>query len=226
MNLKHIVLLLLFTSYLSFSQHFEFELDYKATYLIPKSNDTINIMVGENGKYLYTDSEKVAEGLRSSFRRFGSLDSKLESSAQLLLNMSTNFMLMKMKMGENTVWGHVNLTTFMSRGAKNSSELKVRLVAKPTNEFVTVNNKEFRLYNVAPTNKPDDIVAMAFDESYNLDYNAYFNKLISAAAGDVIEVDIPNGVLVYARKEQELLRLITLKKEKRKGKLNLDLTFE
>jgi hypothetical protein len=211
-----------------FSQNFNFSLDYEVSYFLPKSNDTINIKVGNEGQYLYTDSKKVAESFKSSFRRFGSRDKDAMTTAKLFIDMSTSFMLMQMTIDDNIIWGHVDLTTFMNRGRPIDAPEEMTLVKKATTEIVQVNGKEFRVYEIAPNNKPDDVLYAAFDDSYDLNYNKHFEKLVSGAAGGMFKIDIPNGVLVYARdkKGNEIIRLLEVKENPLKGTVDLKFTLE
>ncbi|MEM9649348.1 MAG: hypothetical protein AAF969_12780 [Bacteroidota bacterium] len=225
-------LLLLFPTLLMaclcFSQNFSFKLDYQVTYLIPKSNDTVRIRVGNAGQYLFTDSKTVTSSFRNSFRKFGGNNKNAIMSGKLFLDMSTNFMLMQMQIDNNTVWGHVDLTTFMNQNKSFDSKEETALVKKSTSEIVTINGTEYRVYEIAPANKPDDILYAAFDDTYDLDYNTYFGKLFSAALGEKFKVDIPNGALVYARDKDgnEQFRLLGIKEEQLTGTVDLNFTLE
>ena len=223
MNTRYILLFLVLISCNTFGQNFDFELDYKATYLIENSNKTITIMVGDNGKYLYSDSKELIEKIRPLFKVFGNFNSELESSSQVLMDMSTSFMLLKVKVDENTVWAHANLENIISRGRKIPDGSKIKLVSAPLDEFITINNKEYRLYNVFPEDKPNDILIMAFDTDYKLDYNTYFNKIMSYSTNDNVKIDLPNGILVYVKEKsgKVLLKLLEIENQSYKGEASL-----
>ncbi|MEL6305505.1 MAG: hypothetical protein AAFQ20_12055, partial [Bacteroidota bacterium] len=110
----------------------EYNLDYTATYLVPKSKDTVQISVGDNGKFLYSKSKLVAKSLKSVTQRFQPKTQDENTEVGLMMNLETLFMLMQMNVGDNTVIGHVNLAPFMNRGKTIDSTTTKTLKATKT----------------------------------------------------------------------------------------------
>ncbi len=210
------------------AQKVDFELDYEVEYWAPKSKDTIKIAIGKDGRYLYTDSEVVAKSFGSITRRFQPAKGKEDADLKLLFDMETTFMLMDIKIGQNTVIANVDLSQFMNRGGLVDSTETGYLKASPTALKVDNNGKKYKLFAVAPDSKPEDIIYMAFDEKYPVDYNQYFSRMISMATGERINIDLPKGVLVYVedKKGDVMLELISVKKKKQKGSADLQLKLE
>lgn len=210
------------------AQTVEYHLDYTATYFVPKSKDTVQISVGDNGKYLYSNSKLVAKSLKRVTQRFQPKTQDEDTKVKLMLNMETLFMLMQMKVGKNVVIGHVDLGPFMNRGKTIDSTKTQTLKATKTDRSFRMGLAEVPLYAVAPDHKPDDILYLGFDPGYPLDYNTFFPTMLSAAAGEVMELDIPSGMLVYAETKtgEVLLELINIENNKRKASANLDLFAE
>ncbi|MEL6974571.1 MAG: hypothetical protein AAGL29_04160 [Bacteroidota bacterium] len=207
------------------AQEVEYNLDYTATYLVPKSKDTVQISVGDNGKFLYSKSKLVAKSLKSVTQRFQPKTQDENTEVGLMMNLETLFMLMQMNVGDNTVIGHVNLAPFMNRGKTIDSTTTKTLKATKTDRSIRMGLAEVPLYAVAPDHKPDDILYLGFDPGYPLDYNTFFPSILSAAAGEIMELDIPSGMVVYAETKtgEVLLELIHIEKNKRKASANLNL---
>lgn len=207
------------------AQEVTYRLDYTATYLVPKSQDTVQISVGDKGKFLYSKSKLVAKSLKSVTQRFQPKTQDENTEVGLMMNLETLFMLMQMNVGDNTVIGHVNLAPFMNRGKTIDSTKTQTLKATKTDRSFRMGLAEVPLYAVAPDHKPDDILYLGFDPGYPLDYNTFFPSILSAAAGEMMQLDIPSGMVVYAETKtgEVLLELIHIENNKRKASANLNL---
>ncbi|MEM6895162.1 MAG: hypothetical protein AAF554_15815 [Bacteroidota bacterium] len=207
------------------AQEVTYHLDYTATYLVPKSHDTVQISVGDRGKFLYSKSKLVAKSLKSVTQRFQPKTQDENTEVGLMMNLETLFMLMQMNVGDNTVIGHVNLAPFMNRGKTIDSTKTQTLKATKTDRSFRMGLAEVPLYAVAPDHKPDDILYLGFDPGYPLDYNTFFPSILSAAAGEMMQLDIPSGMVVYAETKtgEVLLELIHIENNKRKASANLNL---
>nr|WP_299001088.1 hypothetical protein [uncultured Allomuricauda sp.] len=223
-----LILLLLSLPSSSFSQDINFEIDFSAVYWAPKSNDTIKVSIGNKGRYIFTDSKQVAKSFGSITRRFQPAGAKEDPDLKLLFDLKTIFMLMEVKIGQNTVLANVDLNQFMEKGKSIDSATVRNLNATPTALKVENNGKKYKLYGVAPDNKPDDLIYMAFDERYPVDYGAYFSKLMSSATGELFSINIPSGILVHVEdsKGEIILELLSIKKKKQKGSANIQLNLE
>ncbi|PRX53226.1 hypothetical protein [Flagellimonas meridianipacifica] len=228
MRKRFLVLILLSLPLGSFSQDINFELDFSAVYWAPKSNDTIRISVGNNGRYIFTDSEEVAKSFGSITRRFQPAGGKENADLKLLFDLKTIFMLMEVKIGQNTVLANVDLNQFMKKGKSIDSATVRKMSATPTALKIENNGKKYKLYGVAPDNKPDDLIYMAFNEKYPVDYDTYFSKLMTSATGELFSIDIPSGLLVHVEdsKGEIILELLSIKKKKQKGSANIQLKLE
>lgn len=207
------------------AQEVTYQLDYTATYLVPKSQDTVQISVGGNGKYLYSSSKLVAKSLKRVTQRFQPKTQDEDTEVKLMLNLETLFMLMQMNVGDNVVIGHVNLEPFMSRGKTIDSTMTKTLKATKTDRsFRMMGFTEVPLYAVAPEHKPDDILYLGFDPGYPLDYNTFFPSMLSAASGEMMKLDVPSGMLVYAEDKtgEVLLELIQIESNEQKTTANLN----
>ena len=135
-------------------------------------------------------------------------------------------MLLHANMGRHTIAGNVNLSSFMKNRASDGEAHFMK--SQETDEQVEVMGKKYSLVGLFPDNEPDDVLYVAFDDRYDMDYNTYFKKIFSTIIGQQFELDIPKGIVVYAKDKngEELLRLIHIEKERQTGKIDLSLIIE
>lgn len=222
------IFLLVFASNSGIAQDINFELDFSAEYWAPKSKDTVKVKVGNKGRYIFTDSEQIAKAFGSLTRRFQPARGKENATLQLLFDMETTFMLMNIQIGSNTVMAHIDLSQFMNRGNPIDSTTVRNLTAAPTALKIENRGKRYKLFAVAPDNKPDDVLHIAFDEKYPIDYGQYFSKLMSFATGELFQVKVPEGLPVYVEDEkgEVILELLSVKKNRQKGSADLQMKLE
>lgn len=199
-------------------------MDFTATYILSKTQDTIKVGFGEEGRYLYTDSKKVAEAMKGALKQFGAADHS-DGLLKLLIDLENIEMLMHFKFGKNTIIGNIDLTNFFPKKENGETD---KLIAKKTSEEIIILEKSYALHAVYPNQKQEETLTVAFDNDHAVNYNKHFRKIMGMATGNIIDIDVPNGLLVYARdsKENEIIRLLAIDERPKKGLLNLDLTFQ
>lgn len=189
--------------------------------------DTIKVSVGSDGRYIYSDSKQISKAFGSLTKRFQPAKGKEDAKLKLLFDLSTNFMLMHVTISKSVVAAHVEMSQFLGKNTIDSTVVRT-LKATPILRKVNIKGKSYRLFAVAPEHEPDDVMYLAFDENYPVDYQKYFNGFMSMALGEFVEIDLPLGAPVYAEDKngEIMLELISIEKDHKEGLLNLELNFE
>ena len=208
----------------NFGQKFDVTLDYTVTYLLPETNDTIKVSVANQGKYLYTDSELVANTFGSEFAKsFGNIDNdKIE--VKLLMKLADLQMLFNVKSGKTSILMDLNLISFLPKKDSVSDEI-TQLIANKKDEHINLMNKEYSLFDMYPKKDTGDRLVFAFDSDFPINYELNFTEFFKHILGNSIKFSMPNGLIVYLKnkKNQEIIRAIKIERESRK--LSADLNF-
>jgi hypothetical protein len=145
---------------------------------------------------------------------------------KLLFDMGTLDMLMYVDISGQIIAAKINLSNFFE---ENNSDVDTNaLLSETTEEEVKVLGKKYSLLAIFPDSAPDDKLYVAFDENYELQYNTYFKELFRGILGNYIDIEIPSGIPVFAKDEKgnEVLQLLEIQKERKKGVINLSFNIE
>lgn len=224
-KLVHLLLCLFFFFATSetVGQKINLDLEYTITYLLPKTKDTLNISIANQGKYLYTDSELLANLFKSQFvSTFGSLSN--ESGVNFILNLAEMEMLFSLNSEKTSILMNLNLLDFLPKKDSVPNKL-TQLVANENGQTISLMNNEYPLFEMYPQSDSEDKLIFAFDKDYNIDYAQNFTDFFKYVLGDTITFDIPNGIVVYIKDKnnQEIIKAIKIERETRK--LSTDLNF-
>ncbi|MDC6367773.1 MULTISPECIES: hypothetical protein [Flavobacteriaceae] len=206
------------------AQKIEFDLDYTATYVLSKSKDTVTVSIGNGGKYLYTDSRAITKKLSSSFSKLGLKENDPNSRIKLLINLINLDMLMYIKAESNVIAASVNLENFIPKESVRKETIE--LISESTQESIEVMGKDFPIVAIFPKSKPDQKIYAAFDDEYDLDYNQNFRQIFRSILGKAFDMEIPHGAIVYLRNKEEILRLLHIENDRKKGAIDFSLTIE
>ena len=206
----------------SLAQKIDISLDYTVTYVIPKSNDTIRLSIGDSGKMIFTDSKSLAKEFGSSF---GSLipTAPDQTDAKILLDLKANKMYMEAKVADNVMLMNLDIMNFIPKPTRNADSVAVRAELNGETHFVM--DRLHDLYNIISDSKEGISFKMAFDENYPLDFNNTFSPFIQLITGGELVLDFPSGVILYAEDANgaEVLRAIDIRNEAQRIEANFNL---
>lgn len=201
-----LTLIVLLVVAVSYSQEQQITIDYTVDYLIPNdrkgTSDTITIGYSKNGKHLWTNSEYLAKDLGK--KMFKSNSKMLENADLNIIYDSENAMLiMHFQSGKNGMFMTMDLEVLMSKQVGYSEEDEFELLSNATNESITVVGHEATIYDLYPSNKPTDIISVAFDESLEINNNMLFKTLFelifsSQLNSNLLDINLPNGLILQA----------------------------
>ncbi|WP_299123239.1 hypothetical protein [uncultured Winogradskyella sp.] len=184
----------------SYGQEKSIEIDYVVDYEIPSKRnstvDTISIGFNKDGKYIWTNHNALALSLAKSLVKNSSQDySKAESD--LILDTEEGILTLIFKLDRNIIFFSLSLETFLP----NSNEEDLDLITEDSGEIITVLEKEIAVYNMFPSNKPEDVISIATDKAFNVNNNLIFKKFFEIAFkksgfSDNSAPTIPSGLIM------------------------------
>ncbi|AKA35948.1 hypothetical protein [Flagellimonas lutaonensis] len=203
------------------AQEISFELDYTATYFIPKSQDTITVSVGQDGAFLYTDSDLLAKSFAKELVSFLPAVESASTEVKTLLNLQTNELLFHIRADKNTMVMNFDLLNFAN---PKSLEKSGGLAHTQTDEKYLFKGKEYPIFKIHPRNDSSDALKIAFDKAFSFDYNKHMPDFLTLVLGEEMTINVPNGVILGAEDKHgnELIRLIDIKSEEKTGRVDLN----
>lgn len=211
-----LTVLCLFASLIAFSQEKTITIDYTVDYTIPNNRknttDTISIGYQKNGKYIWTNSKALAKSLgKSLFKR--NPDMLKDSELSIIFDTEHTVIMMSFKSGKNQLFFNFELETFLpktSTSFTNNEDREFELISENTNESIDILDNTATIYEIYPSNKPSEIISVAFDESIAIENNTLFKKvfeLVFAAEGNssLLGMNMPNGLIMQVTEKEETL---------------------
>lgn len=225
---KLFILFLLITS-LSFSQEKTIEIDYFVDYVIPSkrqtTTDTISIGFNKDGKYLWTNYNKLALDLAKSLIKNSSEDySKAKSN--IIYDTEEGSLLLTFEFNKNFIFFNLNLDSFLPFSESDES---FNLITEDIGETMKVLDREVNIYNIFPDDKPEEILTIATDIDYKVNNSAIFKKFFEIAfrksgMEDNNLPQFPDGlILKIIETENTLLEAIKISDKKKTIKINYSL---
>jgi len=183
-KMKKLLILFLFISAVSFSQEKVIELDYFVDYVVPgkrqKNTDTITIGFNKDGKYLWTNYNKLALNLAKSLVKDSSKDyTKAESN--IIYDTEEGTLLMTFEFDNNLIFFNLNIDSFLPKTNNNDKDESLDLITEDIGETTEVLGREVDMHNIFPSDKPNDVLTIATDKEFNVNNTAIFKKLFEIA---------------------------------------------
>ncbi|MDG5493060.1 hypothetical protein [Psychroserpens sp. SPM9] len=205
--------LLIFSFFFGNSQETKIQIDYTVDYIVPserrKTNDTVSIGYSKSGKFVWTDSKKLAQSLaRNMFKN----NPELLDNADLyvIYNAEDALLMMCFESGKNKLFFNVELSKLVPGPDIIDESNEFELISESTNESITILDKKAAIYDIYPSHKETDIVTMAFDESIKIDNTQLFKNLFQimfASEGNsgLLGINIPEGLIMKVSSKRETI---------------------
>ena len=220
------ILFLLFTSF-AFSQEKTVDIDYIVDYVVPKKRalpaDTISIGFNKDGRYVWTNYNKLALGLARSLIKNSSED-YTKAKSNIIYDTKDGSLLLTFEFKENLIFFNLNIETFLPPSPESDSGLG--LITEDVGETIEIIDREANLHNIFPGDQPNDVLTVATDQEYKVNNSKVFKKLFEIAFGmsdltDDSTPQIPEGlILKVIEKERTLLEAIKVNTTKKTIKIN------
>lgn len=189
------------------------DIDYTVQYLIPKKRstevDTVSVGFNKEGKYLWTDSKFLAKDLAKSF--FKNKEDLLNNAElNIVLDTENLTLMLFFNSGDNVMFMNLELSNLVPLPPPSKNNKDIELIAEPTGDVIKILDKKAEVYDVYPSNDPNDSVYFAFDTSIEVKNNRLFEKFFSLffAAEDnskMKSLNFPNGLLLSISDEDETI---------------------
>ncbi|WP_299333900.1 hypothetical protein [uncultured Psychroserpens sp.] len=226
------LIVLLFVAF-GYSQEQKITIDYTVDYIIPNNRkgtaDTITIGYSKNGKHLWTNSEYLAKDLGKSMFKS---NSKMMENADLdiIYDSENSILIMHFESGKNDMFINMDLETLMTKQISFNEDDEFELISENTKESIDVAGHKTTIYDLYPSNKPSDIISVAFDESIEIQNNTLFKslfELIFAAEGsaNLLGMNLPNGLIMKATNKGNTM-IEAYKIDTRKKTININYSFK
>ncbi|MGS2727807.1 hypothetical protein ACU8DI_14445 [Psychroserpens sp. BH13MA-6] len=201
-NLVTLSILLLCVA--GFSQEQSISIDYTVDYLIPnrrqQAMDTVSVGYQKDGKYIWTNSNALAQDLgKSIFRRNPEL---LENADLAIIYDTENALLMMCFLsGENEIFFKFEISNFLPPIPQDGDMDSYELISENTGEVIEVLDYKSTVYDIFPSNKETDIMTVAFNNDLKVKNKQLFKKIFqmilsSQMGSEVVDVDIPEGLIM------------------------------
>ncbi|WP_296313276.1 hypothetical protein [Winogradskyella sp. UBA3174] len=219
----------LFITSLVFSQERVIEIDYVVDYTIPskgnKTIDTISIGFDKNGKYLWTNYNELALGLAKSMLKNSSEDF-VNAKSNIIFNTEDGTLTLVFELNKNLIYFNLSLDSFIPVRRSNGDENSLDLITENTGETIKVLGKDVKVYNMFPSENPDDVITMATDKDYNVNNNQIFKKIFEIAfqksgLEDESMPNIPSGLIMKViENNNTMIEAIKVNDKKKTIKIN------
>lgn len=204
--MKRITLLILTISvgWFGFAQEQNITIDHIVDYIVTNNqkgkNDSISVGFSEDGKYIWTNSKFLAKDLGKSI--FNNKPELLNNSdLDIIYNTETSAIMLCFKSGENKMFMNILLSTFMPATNNPNAQEEFALISEKTGETLNILNRNTNVYSIFPSNKTEESISIAFDQSIEIKNNKLFKKLFaiifeSEGGSNLFDIDIPNGLIM------------------------------
>ncbi|GEQ85795.1 hypothetical protein ULMS_13030 [Patiriisocius marinistellae] len=200
---QFLFLLICFFGINTIAQNQYISFDYEAKYLMPskKNNtlDTISISFAKDGSHIFTDSRFLAQGF--GLNVFGNGANKTNSNIGLLYTSSKSLLQLNYEMGDNLMFMKMDIKTLAaSRGIEEINGEQLSLQSEQTDD-VNFMGAPRKAYVVFPSNKPEQIITILFDESKPVNNNLLLTNLLTGLLkmnGENVQtnLNLPNGLIL------------------------------
>lgn len=225
--MKNILIIFLFLLIgKSYSQEKTIKIDYIVDYSVPSKRnntvDTVSIGFNKDGKYLWTNHNKLVLNLAKSLLKNSSED-YTKAETNLILNTEEGILTLIFELNDNIIFFKLGLDSFLP---KNDNDDSLDLITQVSDETITVLEKDAAIYNIFPKNNPKDVLSIATDKTLNVNNNLIFKKFFEIAfqkSGfkDDTLPNMPSGLIMkLIDKNKTLIEAIKVDKNKRTIKIN------
>ena len=210
----------------SYSQEKSIEIDYLVDYSVPSKRnntiDTVSIGFNKDGKYLWTNYNKLVLNLAKSLLKNSSED-YTKAETNLILNTEEGILTLIFELKDNIIFFKLDIDSFLPN---NGNDDNLDLITQVSDEKITVLEKEVAVYNIFPKNNPKDVLSIAVDKTINVNNNLIFKKFFEIAfqksgLKDNTFPNVPNGlIMTLSDKNKTLIEATKVDKNKRTIKFN------
>jgi hypothetical protein len=225
--MKKIAALFIFITAFSYAQETTIHIDYTVDYAVPskrkKTVDTISIGFNKEGKYLWTNYNELAVGLAQSLFKDRSKDFS-SAKSNIIYNTETGSLILLFELDDNDIYFNLKIDNFLP-GIGNNDE-SLTLITEEVGETIEVLGKDVEVYNMFPSNDPEDVITIATDKDYEVSNNQIFKKLFEIAfqSDDInteLTPDVPDGlILKIIEKDKTMIEAIRVNDKKKTIKIN------
>ncbi|MCA0153268.1 hypothetical protein [Winogradskyella vincentii] len=225
-----ITICFIFILTVSFSQEKEIDIHYVVDYTMPSKRnttvDTISIGYNKEGKYLWTNYNKLALSLAKSLIKDNKRDYE-KATSHIIYHTEQGVLTLLFELGNNSIFFNLDLDSFLPSNEFSSDENEsLDLITEDTGETVKILDKDAKVYLMFPGNAPDDIVSMAVDEDYEVNNNEIFKRFFELAfqktgLQDEFAPEMPNGLIMKIfENDNSMIEAIKVVDKKKTIKIN------
>jgi hypothetical protein len=226
-----IICFCLFVGY-SYGQNKTVDIDYTVDYIIPnkrnKANDTVSIGFNKDGKYLWTNYNALAISLAKSMIKNHSEDFK-NAKSNIIYDTENGDLTLAFEFTGNLIFFNLNLNTLLPQNRSNNEENNLSLITEDLGETINVLGKDVDLYNMFPSENPDDVITIATDKNFKMNNSLIFNKILEIAyqkSGIEDKLpNVPNGLIMKVIEKDNTL-IEAIKVEHKKKTINFNYSFK
>ncbi len=227
----YVIIILAFLSTQVIAQSRTIIFDYTVDYAIPNrkkmTQDTVQINLSRDGRYIHTRNAALSQELTKSFlnKGFGgkmqNVDFDLIFDTQNLdmhVNLASEGLEFYMKM---------NMLNLLNKEAKGKNE-DVTLVTARIEDDIRILDKQVDAFFVWPDIKPENKMFMAVYPEFPVDNNAILKRLlevlVTSSKPDLkLSMDIPNGlIMVVKENDRALIEAVAIEEVKKQIELSHD----
>lgn len=209
------------------------EIDYIVDYAIPSNRnqtiDTISIGFNKEGKYLWTNYNALALSLAKSMIKNTSEDYS-NAKSNIIYDAEEGTLLLTFEFNKNIIFFNLNLDSFFPYTGSSENDERFNLITEDVGETIELLGKDVKVYNMYPSDKPNDVLTIATDQDFEVNNNLIFKKifeLMFQKLGSKKEEmpEVPNGLIMKVI-EKEKTMIEAIKVDNTKKTININYSFK
>ncbi|WP_411894350.1 hypothetical protein [Winogradskyella sp. A2] len=219
-----------FALLVSNGQEKEIDIHYVVDYSIPSERnttvDTISIGFNKDGKYLWTNYNKLALSLAKSLIKDKQKDYE-SATGHIIYDTEQGVITLLFELGNNSIFFNLDLDSFLpSSEFSTDDDESLDLITEDTGETIRVLDKDAQVYLMFPSNSPNDIVSMAVNTDYQVNNAVIFKRFFEMAFQktgfkDQFAPDMPNGLIMKIfENDKSMIEAIKVVDKKKTIKIN------
>lgn len=235
---KFFTVLLIIAFYaIGVSQTTKIKLDYTVTYEIPnvkKGNDTITISFDKKGRYFLSQDAFLSKSLA---QRFFKTKPKLIENAKMtiLLDVSEKIIYLNLLSNKTHIFFQIDLDDFLPNKSPLdtlNNDNEASLVFEKTKEKITLDNTNYNLHKLYPSNEANEPLFIGFNKSMKFDMKWMLNLAINEVSRKKNinmsnDLKTENGIIMFVKDDKKvLLKAISISEKSKTIEFNNSFTIK
>lgn len=233
-KMKKTLFIFLFSTLVSFSQETVIDIDYTVEYTIPnkrkKTIDTISIGFNKNGKYLWTNSNKITSEFGNSVFLGGAKNID-DAQFNLIYSVENDTFIILFKYLESVIYANLDIETIVPMDEEDSFDENINLVAEKINKKSRVLDFNCNSYKLYPDSNPNEAITIAVADDLESKNNVFFSKFVNlmlrmTSSKGQITADLPDGLILKVLDEEESVLIEAINVDNNKKTITINHSFK